>query len=210
MLIVDCLFEPSSGPHLVVLPIAFHFPFPVKKWCTRRIPEKSPDGNMIIRPIHIYLSTYTYLIYLIYILQDKQQQDYCIQCWKQGRQSTCTCFDIVWQLAADVTAAPARGVRGAHRLEVGWPQLRGRGGEDARLYLSKQQCTLSNGWVIGGFSNMFKIIRFEFLVKIYPIFDFVVFKNHLCTLKIVEVKNILETKLFFLWPLCNVICSLWV
>ena len=115
-----------------------------------------------------------------------------------GMVCTCTCFDIVWQLAADVTAAPARGVRGAHRLEVGWPQLRGRGGEDARLYLSKQQCTLSNGWVIGGFSNMFKILRFEFLVKIYPIFDFVVFKNHLCTLKIVEVKNILETKLFFL------------
>ena len=45
-----------------------------------------------------------------------------------------TCTEIVWQFTADVTAAPARGVRGAHRLEVGWPQLRGRG-EHAPLTL---------------------------------------------------------------------------
>ena len=43
-----------------------------------------------------------------------------------------TCIDIVWQFTAYVTAAPARGVQGADRLEVGWPQLWGRG-EDARL-----------------------------------------------------------------------------
>ena len=47
-----------------------------------------------------------------------------------------TCFNIVWQFTADVTAAPARGVRGAHRLEVGWPLVGGRG-EDARLGLAK-------------------------------------------------------------------------
>ena len=32
-------------PYLVVLPIAFHFPFPVKKWCTRSIPEKKSTSK---------------------------------------------------------------------------------------------------------------------------------------------------------------------
>ena len=41
-----------------------------------------------------------------------------------------TCGGIVGQLTADVAAAPTRGVRGAHGLEVGWPLVRGRG-EDA-------------------------------------------------------------------------------
>ena len=47
-----------------------------------------------------------------------------------------TCTEIVWQFTADVTAAPARGVRGAHIMEVGWPLVGGRG-EDARLGLDK-------------------------------------------------------------------------
>ena len=41
-----------------------------------------------------------------------------------------TCVDIVGQFTADVAAAPTRGVRGAHGLEVGWPLVGGRG-EDA-------------------------------------------------------------------------------
>ena len=32
-------------PYLVVLPIAFHLPFPVKKWCTRSIPEKKSTSE---------------------------------------------------------------------------------------------------------------------------------------------------------------------
>ena len=43
-----------------------------------------------------------------------------------------TCGGIVGQFTADVAAATTRRVRGAQRMEVGWPQVRGRG-EHARL-----------------------------------------------------------------------------
>ena len=45
-----------------------------------------------------------------------------------------TCINIVWQFTAYVTASTACGVQGAHRLEVGWPLVGGRG-EDASLTL---------------------------------------------------------------------------
>ena len=72
-LLVWILLWPS--PYLVVLPIAFHFPFPVKKWCTRRIPEKKSTSEKwkYDLPMHISKST----------AHTNKKQDYCTQCWKQ-------------------------------------------------------------------------------------------------------------------------------